>query len=134
MNLFCFAIACAVLAISCTSSSPPSSASSAVSSGAGGASSVSASSTSTSTSATAGAGGMGGTDGATASSSASGTGGAPIDCAHLNPGFVCIEDDDCPPMTKAELDACGPWSCIWLVQPNPDAGIPGKKGCKLLKP
>lgn len=92
--------------------------------------------------ASSGTGGHGGMASVSSSSvGSSGEGGAggeggtlppkPIDCATLNPGFVCVEDDDCPPMTKAELDACGPWRCAFIVQPDPDAGIPGKRGCML---
>lgn len=54
----------------------------------------------------------------------------PIDCAKINPGITCIEDDDCPLLTKPQLDACGPWKCVFLIQPDPDAGTPGKRGCE----
>lgn len=48
----------------------------------------------------------------------------PIDCSKLNPGFVCVEDDDCPEQDKPEIDQCGRWLC---VVPLPlDAGAPGK--------
>lgn len=107
---------------------------------------------SSSASSSAGTGGMGGAvsvvsssaggpGGMSSSSGASGSGGEggklpprPIDCSKLNPGITCVEDRHCPYMTKEVLDACGPWSCAWLVEPNIDAGIPGKRGCKLLKP
>lgn len=92
--------------------------SSSASSGQGGSVSVSSS--------VVGSGGAGG---------AGGEGGSPppkpIDCATLNPGFVCVEDRHCPAMTKEVLDACGPWHCVFIVPPDPDAGIPGKRGCML---
>lgn len=83
-----------------------------------------------------GAGGMGGSSVvssgmSTSTASGGGTGGEggkvephPIDCAHLNPGITCVENDDCPPQSKPELDQCGRWIC---VVPLPlDAGTPGK--------
>lgn len=94
--------------------------------------------------------GMGGAGGAMSSvgssvvaSSSSGTGGNggeggklpphPVDCAHLNPGITCVEDRDCPYMTKEQLAVCGPWSCVWDPPPDHDAGIAGKRGCKLAR-
>ena len=64
---------------------------------------------------------------------AGGEGGAlppkPIDCAKINPGFVCVEDNDCPGLSKEQLAACGPWSCVVVNNPDPDAGISPKRGC-----
>lgn len=90
--------------------------------------------------------GMGGASGSaivssgvsTSSSISGGAGGEggvlpphPIDCSKLNPGITCVEDNDCPPMTKEQLAACGPWKCVLDPPPDPDAGIAGKKGCIL---
>ena len=90
--------------------------------------------TSPSSSSTAGAGGTGGMGG-----SRGGGGEAPdaepphpYPCAAINPGFTCVEDNDCPPLTKEQVAACGLWSCVVVNQPNPDAGIPPKMGCIFL--
>lgn len=52
-----------------------------------------------------------------------------VNCALINPGFTCVEDAHCPGLSPEQLAACGPWACVYLVQPDPDAGIPGKRGC-----
>lgn len=105
---------------------------------------TSSSGASSSTTASAGAGGHAGAGGSSSascsSSGTSGGGGAggeggslppkPVDCAKINPGIFCVEDNDCPLLSKEELDACGPWSCAWSPPPDPDAGIAGKKRCE----